>query len=217
MITLLNLLSGCLALYYVLVCREFELGFMLVCLAAIFDFCDGLVARLTGSYSNTGKELDSLADVVSFGVVPASILFALAVQGGAAEKMAFPLFIVAGFAALRLAKFNVDESQKDTFVGLPTPAMAIFVSSGAWIIVREAMAVDLWVLYATGAVLSFLMVCNIEMFALKFASYGIKGNEIRYGFIAVSIAALLLLGVLALPFIIASYVLVSGLIWLLKG
>ncbi|MFI3266305.1 MAG: CDP-diacylglycerol--serine O-phosphatidyltransferase [Rikenellaceae bacterium] len=216
MITLLNLLSGCVAIVYMLIHKNLELGFALVCLAAVFDFCDGLVARATGSYSATGKELDSLADVISFGVAPSAALFTLALQSGVAENYALGMFVVAGFSALRLAKFNVDESQKDTFVGLPTPAMAIFVLSGAYVISQHNIILPAYVLYVVAALCCFLMVCDVEMFALKFSKYSFKGNELRYSFVILSALAVVLFGVAALPFIIAGYVLVSSLVWVMK-
>lgn len=216
MITLLNLLCGCIAICVMLIHGNIGLGFMLICLAALFDFCDGLAARLTGSYSETGKQLDSLADMISFGVAPSSALFALFVAGGGQEMHAYPIFILACFSALRLAKFNVDDSQKTTFVGLPTPAMAIFVASAAYIATKENIMVPDYVIYSVVAILSFLMVCNVEMFALKFEQYSFKSNQIRYCFLLASALALILCGVLALPFIIATYVLVSTVLWLTK-
>lgn len=209
MITLLNLMSGCVAISVMLRHDNFKLGFALICLAAVFDFFDGFVARLTGSYSAVGKELDSLADIVSFGVAPAVALFSLILPLVSNEIYAYPIFILAGFATLRLAKFNIDESQKDTFVGLPTPAMAICVSSLAYIIARDQATICPYAVYTLVAVMCFLMVCNIEMFALKFSNFGFKGNQIRYGFIAFSVLSLVFFGLLAFPIIIATYVLIS--------
>ncbi len=209
MITLLNLMSGCVAICLMSRDGNLKLGFALICLAAVFDFFDGFVARLTSSYSLIGKELDSLADMVSFGVAPATALCTLLQAQGVVDMYAYPVFAMAGFAALRLAKFNIDENQKNTFIGLPTPAMAIFISSSAYLISQNNIAVSPLTIYTAAAVMSFLMVCNIEMFALKFSSYELGSNKTRYGFILASVVALVLFRLLAFPFIIATYVLIS--------
>lgn len=216
MVTLLNLLSGCAAVVYLLAYGNLGAAFIFICLGALFDFCDGLVARLTGSYSETGKELDSLADMVSFGVAPSAVLFTILMNLGVEAHYSFIVFIVACFSALRLAKFNVDEDQKETFIGLPTPAMAIFVSSVGYLIGEGRLSVEPYMVYTAASILSLLMVCNVEMFALKFSNYRFKGNQVRYSFIVVSVLLFAMFGVVALPFIIAAYIALSLIFWILK-
>ena len=173
---------------------------MWIVIGAVFDFFDGMSARLLGVSSPIGKELDSLADVVTFGVAPSMLLFnelhthALPDQ---LEPLRFYLpfvaFLMAAFSALRLAKFNLDERQAMGFIGLPTPANALFWGSllvGA----PEWLHSTPWIVYAlvAGLLIScWLLVSEIPMFALKFKHWGFRGNEVKYVFVIFSAIAII--------------------------
>lgn len=198
-ITCCNLLSGCVAIVCALTGNPvWALTWIII--GAVFDFFDGMSARLLGVSSPIGKELDSLADDITFGVAPASILF---YQLGVINYPDFlePLrgilpffaYLMAAFSALRLAKFNLDERQTTTFIGLPTPANALFwgafvVWAPSW---AENYAWSVWVMMALILVSCWLLICEVPMFALKFKHWGWKGNELKYGFAAVSVAIFL--------------------------
>ena len=132
-LTLCNLLSGCAAVIFALCINDLEQAFWCVLVAAVFDFLDGFAARLMEVSSPVGKELDSLADMISFGLAPASILYSIYVATGGDELSGFAVFILVAFSALRLAKFNLDERQATEFIGLPTPACAMFFASVGYI------------------------------------------------------------------------------------
>ena len=178
-------------------------------LAAVFDFCDGLAARLLKAYSEIGKELDSLADDVSFGVLPAVMLYQI--SGTDIWILKYLPLVLAAFSALRLAKFNLDERQTTSFIGLPTPANALFwasliVGGGEW------YASSPWMIFAILAgicLASWLLIAEIPMFALKFKHWGWAGNEVKYIFIITCIPLLLIFRVAAFAVIIAWYVLLS--------
>lgn len=209
LLTLCNLLSGCGAVLCALNRGDMSLAFWLIVLAAVFDFLDGFVARLLHSSSPIGKELDSLADVISFGLAPTSVLFCMYAGVGGNEWYGYLVFVLAAFSALRLAKFNIDENQTTQFIGLPTPAAALFVASAGYLF--EAGLYTVRPVYVVGiaVVLSYFLVCSTPMFALKFKHYGIRGNELRYGFLLVCAAGLVFWQIAAVPFIIMLYILVS--------
>jgi CDP-diacylglycerol--serine O-phosphatidyltransferase len=226
-ITSLNLAAGFIAIIF-----SFNgylvTGSWLILAAMIFDFLDGFSARLLNSYSEIGKELDSLADVVSFGVAPAIIIYQLL---GTSMSLPDPLLINAGnfktvlilllpvfmpvCAALRLAKFNIDETQATTFKGLPTPANALAVIS----LVIAGHYSDLSIIHSfTGSpvalliftiVLSLLMVSRIPLISLKISSLKFKGNEGRYILILMVIAALAVFGLGAVLLVIPFYIIAS--------
>ena len=206
-ITCLNLLCGCLSILSSLN-GALETAAYFIFAAAVFDFFDGFAARWLQAYSAIGKELDSLADVVSFGVAPAFIMYEMLLK--AAAKYDLPVefyssgwwvsaaaFLIAAFSALRLAKFNIDTRQTDSFIGLPTPANALFIcslaftSSGgnhSWAIFTGNM----FFLLGITIVFSYLLVSELPLFSLKFKSFNWKNNKIRYLFVAFS--ALILIG-----------------------
>ena len=208
-ITCCNLISGCIATYFAFQ-ANFQLAFAFIIIGAVFDFFDGFAARLLHVSSPVGKELDSLADDITFGFAPAAIVFTMlrtllsACGDGAAVCPVTPYvpyvaFVIAAFSALRLAKFNLDERQTTSFIGLPTPANALFWAA---LSVSPALVV--------GALLSsWLLVAEIPMFALKFKHYGVKGNELRYGFVLFSILLLAILGWVGFSAIIVLYILTS--------
>lgn len=202
-ITCCNLISGCVATVFALYGMP-EMALLFIILGAVFDFFDGMTARVLGVSSPIGKELDSLADDVTFGVAPASILFWFL---GVIDYPSFletwrgtiPFFayIISAFSALRLAKFNLDTRQTTSFIGLPTPANALFWGS-------LVVGFEMQMTYSTytlplmliGIVVSsWLLVAEIPMFALKFKHWGFMGNEIKYCFVIFS--ALVLIGGIA--------------------
>lgn len=229
-ITCLNLISGCVAITYALI-GEPQWALLWIIIGATFDFFDGLSARLLGVSSPIGKELDSLADDITFGVAPAAIVaYELSVIDYPAllepyrGYIPYFAFIIAAFSALRLAKFNLDERQTTSFIGLPTPANALFW--GSFIIGAKYQIENCeWALPALlimVCVSSWLLVCELPMFALKFKQWGWKGNEIRYSFIALCalifaafIYAYGLGGILySFWIVIVAYILISIIQWL---
>ncbi|WP_375417884.1 CDP-alcohol phosphatidyltransferase family protein [uncultured Hymenobacter sp.] len=223
-ITCLNLLCGCLALNCIFVgsaaepLRGLELGAYLVALAALADFADGLVARALRVSSAIGKDLDSLADMVSFGVVPGAILMQLlrqATAGGAwSDWLPYAGFVVSIFSALRLAKFNNDTRQSDSFIGLPTPACTLVVASLPLILTHDRfelapVLLNPWLLLGLTALLSGLLVAELPLFALKFKSLAWVGNQRRFLFLALTAGLLLLLQAAAVPLVVLLYVLLS--------
>jgi CDP-diacylglycerol--serine O-phosphatidyltransferase len=211
-ITCLNLISGCIATYWAFQ-GNYELALLFIVIGAVFDFFDGMVARLLHVSSPIGKELDSLADDITFGFAPSAIVFSFLVPltSHLSPLTPYLAFIMAAFSALRLAKFNLDERQAMGFIGLPTPANALF-----WGSLIVGMGDKMTSLpYAEYAILagifisSWLLVAEIPMFALKFKTWGWKGNEVKFIFLITCIPLLLLLEVSGLAAIIAWYVILS--------
>ena len=216
-ITCCNLISGCIATYFAFM-GDSQLALLFIVIGAVFDFFDGMVARLLHVSSPIGKELDSLADDITFGFAPSAIVFNyLCTFHIHWPIIPFLAFIMAAFSALRLAKFNLDERQALGFIGLPTPANALFW--GSLIVGLEKWSED-YSLFTTHDSLPYLVLCGtfvssylliaeIPMFALKFKTWGWKGNEVKYIFILSCIPLLLFLGVSGLAAIIAWYVILS--------
>ena len=216
-ITCCNLISGCIATYWAFH-GAWDIALLFIIIGAVFDFFDGMSARLLGVSSPIGKELDSLADDITFGFAPSAIIFDFLNQGAAANVamsslhyiLPYAAFIMAAFSALRLAKFNLDERQSMGFIGLPTPANALFwgallVGAGNWL----ASSPYLYYAVLVGMLISsFLLVSEIPMFALKFKHWGFKENKLKYGFL-ISCIPLLFLGVVGIAVIIAWYVILS--------
>lgn len=216
-ITLCNLVCGCVA-----VLRGFEADYegalLWICGGALFDFFDGFAARLLGVSSNIGKELDSLADDITFGLAPSAVCFSIIADGIKPEwhpallsVLPYLAFLMAAMSGLRLAKFNLDERQSTGFLGLPTPANALFWSALA-VGAKDWLAQSPWAVWTVLAgvlVMSVLLVSEVPMFALKFKHFGLKGNGLRYGFILAAAALLLWLGLTGLALIIPLYVAVS--------
>lgn len=216
-ITCCNLLSGCVASVYAFQ-GVYPLAFTFIIAGAVFDFFDGLSARALKVSSSIGKELDSLADVVTFGFAPATMVFSWLRECADAHldmliafAMPFVAFLLVAFSALRLAKFNVDERQTSSFIGLPTPANALFW--GALVIGSHDAIVGQpygWVL-VLGLVLlfSWLLVAEIPMFSLKFKNLSWKCNRIVYIFLLVSLVLLIVLGLNGLSAVIGWYIILS--------
>lgn len=211
-ITCCNLISGCIATYFAFQ-GKFDMALLFIVIGAVFDFFDGMVARLLHVSSPIGKELDSLADDITFGLAPSAIVFEY--LRPETELLPFIVFIMSAFSALRLAKFNLDERQALGFIGLPTPANALFWGSliagaGDWMKTAPFVGPNLSLVILAGVFIScYLLVAEIPMFALKFKHWGWKGNEIKYLFILSCIPLLLLLGITGLAAIIAWYIILS--------
>lgn len=213
-ITSLNLFAGCMAIYYGFR-GNYELVLLFVLVAAIFDFADGLAARLLHAYSPMGKELDSLADVVSFGVAPGVLVLSMLMQSGLPQWMAFAGFIIPVFSALRLAKFNIDDRQASSFIGLPTPANALFWV-GLGYSYSEILIANSWYILAFTVIFSGLLVSELPMFSLKFKNLKWKDNQVQYFFLIISIVLIAVFGTKALALIIAWYIVFSIIIHFLK-
>lgn len=216
-ITCCNLISGCIAIVYALSSNA-EMALLWIVIGAVFDFFDGMSARLLGVSSPIGKELDSLADVVTFGVAPSMILFNELSTHALPETLEplrfylpFTAFLMAAFSALRLAKFNLDERQAMGFIGLPTPANALFWGSlivGA----PETLHTTPWLVFILLAIMllsCWLLISEVPMFALKFKHWGWQGNEVRYLFILSCIPLLLWLRITGIAAIILWYIILS--------
>lgn len=221
-ITLLNLLSGCIA-----ITAAFEgnlvLASWLVGLSAIFDFLDGMAARLLNVKSAIGKELDSLADMVSFGVVPGVIVFQMFNMNLDIDPgiFAYLAFLIPLFSALRLAKFNTDTRQEEIFYGLPTPANAILIASFPLILNYETVffGVDFsnYILFLTSPyfltvltlILSWLLVAEIPLMSLKFKSFAWADNKARYILLLSSLVLLIIFQFAGIPIIIFLYIVIS--------
>lgn len=208
-LTLCNLLCGAAAAVSALRFGNLQWPLLFIVMAAVFDFLDGFAARLFKSYSPLGKELDSLADCVSFGFAPSAILLNIYEASGGVEPWGYLVFVLAAFSALRLAKFNIDENQSTQFIGMPTPAAALMVASSGYLVGTGMYAVNPWFAVLLAFVLSYLLVCKVPMFALKFKHYGFRGNEVRYLFAGCAVVALAIWQILAIPFIILAYVVLS--------
>ena len=184
----------------------------MIVVGAVFDFFDGMVARLLHVSSPIGKELDSLADCITFGFAPSAIVFSyLCTLPSHLPYLPFLAFVMAAFSAIRLAKFNLDERQTLGFIGLPTPANALFWGALVVGISQSHTYFVGWEWYVL-AVLFFccyLLVSEISMFALKFKTWGWKGNEIKYIFILSCIPLLLLFGIPGIAVVIVWYVVLS--------
>ncbi len=222
-ITVFNLLCGSIAVIFLF--NGLLLGAaLLVGLAAVFDFLDGFTAKLLNAKSLIGKELDSLADVISFGLVPSLFMFVLLKSEVNNEMSSFMSVIpylalaITAFSALRLAKFNLDTRQTTSFIGLPVPANAIFIISFVMVVstndaplpILNQIAANIWVQLAVIAISSYLLVSEIPMFAMKFSKgYGIKDNKVRYSFILLALISIVFLGWTGISLTIVIYILMS--------
>lgn len=214
-ITCLNLLSGCVAVFFAFN-LDMEIGslpamswaFIFIGAASVFDFCDGFSARLLHAYSPIGKELDSLSDLVSFGLAPAFLVMnAMQTYGSPLWVSAFAL-LIAVMGALRLAKFNVDTRQTTSFIGLPIPANAIFwIGTLAWI-ESHTYPGDVAMVIIILAV-SLLMVSELKMFSLKFANLSWRENARRYVILAAAVLFVVTEGVSGFAWTIILYILIS--------
>ncbi|WP_372792917.1 phosphatidylcholine/phosphatidylserine synthase [Lutibacter sp.] len=235
LITLLNLLSGTIAVLFA-VHNELVMAAYLVFLGIILDFFDGFAARILNVQGELGKQLDSLADVVTSGVVPGIVMYQLlfnAVHKQWLDNLSceignwitfdqyhlhwipFVGLIITLAAAYRLAKFNIDERQTSSFIGLPTPAAALVVLSLPLILTfssngfANSMISNVWFLIAITVLISYLMNAEIPLFSLKFKDYSWKSNKVKFIFIALTVVLSVLLQFVAIPLVIAMYILIS--------
>lgn len=227
-ITLLNLLCGCLSVTYAFNGKLHWAAFFIIG-ATFFDFFDGFFARLLNCKSEFGKQLDSLADVVSFGLAPAIIVYHLLrysvympqVNYGSENLLPYIAFIITLFSALRLAKFNIDERQSDSFIGLPTPANAIFIAAMPLILwhykdCNNTIAIwarliftNFFFLSCLVFLTSYLLIAELPIMSFKFKNYSWNENKTKYLFLIFSILLLLVLNFIALPLIIIFYIFLS--------
>lgn len=226
-ITCLNLLCGCIGIVYSF--TDLRVSSYMIFLACVFDFLDGFAARLLKVSSPIGKELDSLADVVTFGVLPGLIVFNLFTSdmiidlfSGADEDVStapfnitFIAFLIPVFSALRLAKFNIDTRQSDSFIGLPTPANAIFFASFPLIVAEYTnspithLILNPYFLIVLCVLMSYLLIAEIPLFALKFKSFAWTANKLKYSFLFLSVALFIVLSIISIPIIIFLYIILS--------
>jgi CDP-diacylglycerol--serine O-phosphatidyltransferase len=221
-LTILNLWMGSISVFISLNGLDLKWAFVFMVIGAIFDFFDGFAARALKAYSEIGKELDSLADLISFGLAPAAILFRLiclstniqlAEYSNFSIYMALPLFslLIVAFSALRLAKFNIDVNQKTEFIGLPTPANALFIGSLIFIestdymyfLLRPESLIFISILF------SYLPVSKLPMFSFKISKFNFKENKYQFVLLGFAIAFIILLKVKALLFIMISYLVLN--------
>lgn len=226
-ITLLNVFSGCIATVFA-VLNQLEFAAVFVFLGIFFDFFDGLVARLLDVRSELGVQLDSLADMITSGLVPGVVMYQLlnmSQRGGCnidlfgahTEVAILPLFgfIITLASAYRLAKFNIDENQVSSFIGLPTPANALLILSLPLILLYQnndilnSIILNQWFLIGLTLLSAFLLNSKIELFSFKFKRYSFKDNGVKYLFLIGSLVLLLTVKYLAVPLIIALYILAS--------
>ncbi|MFD1165657.1 CDP-diacylglycerol--serine O-phosphatidyltransferase [Sphingobacterium daejeonense] len=207
-ITSLNLFSGCIGTVMVLN-QEYLLAFYCVLASGIFDFFDGMSARALHVKSLIGKELDSLADVISFGFLPGAIIFTMVQDTTASPYLPYLGFIITVFSALRLAKFNIDTRQTTDFIGVNTPMNTFFIVSLPFIAESYPALKNTWILLAIAIVSSLLLVSEIKLFSMKLSSLSWDINKYKYLFLMVSVVLLFLLKFLALPIILLLYILFS--------
>ncbi len=238
--TLLNLVFGCIAIVFIMqsglsvqyssegsqlayVPEKIVFGSLFIGLAAVVDFLDGFIARLFKATSEMGKQLDSLADVVSFGTAPSLILFQLLRRSFAGEAGGIdvsmlwlaPAFVFAAAAAYRLAKFNISDVQQNVFLGVPTPAAGLLIASFPLIYWYSAndfvlsLLTNAWVLYAVIIIVSMLMVSNIKLMSLKLKSFGLKENLPIWLLLAIGLVAALFCQWLSVLIIFLAYIILS--------
>lgn len=213
-ITTLNLIAGSLATAIAFNEKIAE-AIVLIIIAAVFDFLDGLFARLLNAVSEFGKQLDSLADLISFGMAPASLFYIISVQNEVfSGYLQYLPFLIVAFSALRLAKFNIDDSQTNEFVGLPTPASALFIVSYVWFLSFDAsnMANVFNNQYIAGLVILFLcfsMISKVRLFSLKIKEFKVTKILWQLIFVTLSIILLIIFKVFGLALIIILYIALS--------
>jgi CDP-diacylglycerol--serine O-phosphatidyltransferase len=217
MVTCCNLFSGCIAAVMAFQ-SNYEAAILFIILGAVFDFFDGMLARLLNVSGPLGKELDSLADDITFGFAPSAIVFSLfkevqypGFMSGITEYFPYTAFIIAAFSALRLGKFNIDPRQSSSFIGLPTPANALFwgslvVGAHSFLVSDSFNAIYLFILVI---LMSYLLVAELPMFSLKFKNLSWKDNKVSYIFLLICIPLLVVFRISGFAAIILWYILWS--------
>ncbi|WP_298506771.1 CDP-alcohol phosphatidyltransferase family protein [uncultured Maribacter sp.] len=235
LITLLNLFCGCVAVVFA-VLNQLEIAALFVFLGIVFDFFDGFAARILNAQSPMGLQLDSLADMITSGLVPGIVMFQLlgmSMTGGwnvdlssqatndtfwvglKVAPLPFFGFLITLASGYRLAKFNIDENQQSSFVGLPTPANTLLILSLPLILLYHnndtlnGIILNSWFLVGMTVLSAFLLNANIGLFALKFKNWGFKDNALRYIFIIVSLVLIVTMKFMAIPAIIGFYIISS--------
>jgi CDP-diacylglycerol--serine O-phosphatidyltransferase len=205
-LTCCNLLCGCMGIVYCLENKEIPAAYF-VWAAGVFDFFDGFAARWLKVTSAIGKELDSLADMVSFGLLPSLVMYKMLASVSASPWLPYFAFLIAVCSALRLAVFNIDETQHDNFKGLNTPANTIFITSLVFLpaSIHSIVMTD-WMLSLITLVFSLLMVSRLDILAFKFKNFSWQENKLRFTFLALAVLLLLLGGKAAIPVIILFYI-----------
>ena len=227
-ITLLNLISGSISIVFALE-GNLTVAAWFIGIAAVFDFFDGFSARMLHVSSEIGKELDSLADVISFGLAPGMILYILLSNSVSIPEIIiagrnivpFVAFLIPALSAYRLAKFNLDERQTDSFIGLPTPANALMIASFPLILAQQKNLSGLdtaffsgiinnpWFLIIFILIFSYLLIAELPLMSLKFKTFKWNDNKVRYFFLIISVILFVLLFYTAIPLIIVFYILLS--------
>lgn len=217
MVTCCNLFSGCIAAVMAFQ-SNYEAAILFIILGAVFDFFDGMLARLLNVSGPLGKELDSLADDITFGFAPSAIVFSLFKEvqypefmSGITEYFPYTAFIIAAFSALRLGKFNIDPRQSSSFIGLPTPANALFwgslvVGAHSFLVSDSFNAIYLFILVI---LMSYLLVAELPMFSLKFKNLSWRDNKVSYIFLLICIPLLAVFRISGFAAIILWYILWS--------
>jgi CDP-diacylglycerol--serine O-phosphatidyltransferase len=219
-ITCCNLVSGCLSILFLTQNMPVKAALMIF-VAGLFDFLDGFSARLLKVHSPIGADLDSLSDVVSFGVAPGFIMYWLMSRSfdlpqwciAGIKVLPCLAFLLTVFSAIRLARFNVDETQKTSFRGIPAPGMAIFIASLPLALSQvhhlKDGALSYWACIGITLIFSFMMVSRLRFFSFKMKSAKWKGNEVRWIFLLVALVSFVIFKWLALPFVMMLYILLS--------
>jgi CDP-diacylglycerol---serine O-phosphatidyltransferase len=226
-LTSLNLVCGFIAIVFSFDVSTLQYAPYLIFIAACFDFSDGFAARALNAFSEFGKQLDSLADTVSFGVAPGVIVYQLLHNINFQDNYSQTAIILIAclvpvFSALRLAKFNIDERQTESFMGLPTPACAILIASIAIVAYKttdlqlQAFLLNKVTLLIVVLSLSFLLISELPMFSMKFKNYSFKHNYVKYIFLSISFILVIVFKYFALPLIIVLYILMSVILYVLK-
>ena len=215
-----NLVSGCFSILFIAMGVPVKAAIMIF-VAGLFDFLDGFAARLLNAHSPIGADLDSLSDVVSSGVAPGFIMYWLMIRSFDLPSVSLLginilpclAFLLPVFSAIRLAKFNIDETQTTVFKGLPAPAMAVFVASLPLALAQSGHLTDgalgYWACLGITLVFSFMMVSRLRFFSFKMKSAKWKGNEVRWIFLIVAVVAVAVFRLVALPFVMMVYILLS--------
>lgn len=216
-LTCCNLVCGTLGIFYLFKFDWVDIHYQnvpspayFVWAACLFDFLDGFVARLLKVHSPIGKELDSLADLISFGLLPTVFMYHALEAYTANLYMPFASLLIVVFSALRLAKFNIDETQSDSFKGLPTPANALFITGLLYLdFLWNDVNYTLFILLSLTLVFSALLVSNIELFALKFKDFSWRANKTRFTFLILSVLLIAFFNFAAIPLVVILYILFS--------
>lgn len=227
-LTTINIMLGCLAIVFAFE-GNLQLSSVMVILAAVMDFFDGFFARILHAYSGFGKSLDSLADMVAFGIAPAIVLYHILIMSLTFHDSSFNIetasllesiilyaaFLIAIFSGIRLARFTSTNTGNSHFLGVPTPANALLIASIAIILVEtekeqlRELLLNTYFLVILILILCILMVSGLKLFSLKFSTFSFKSNQVRYIFLIVSALLLILFQLFAVPVIFVFYIFLS--------